>query len=33
MIEIFRVLADGTGTSPRRLEVAPVVKSLRYQLV
>ena len=33
MIEIFRVLADGTGTSPRRSDVAPVVKSLRYQLV
>src|SRR5439155_11970225 len=32
MIEILRVLADGTGTSPRRSALAPVAKSLRYQL-
>src|SRR5437870_12949640 len=33
MIEILRVLADGTGTSPRRLAVAPVARSFRYQPV
>src|SRR5262245_1368073 len=32
MIEILRVLADGTATSPRRSAVAPVARSLRYQL-
>src|SRR4029453_5982977 len=32
MIEILRVLAEGTGTSPRRLAVVPVARSLRYQL-
>src|SRR5881628_493584 len=32
MIEILRVLADETGTSPRRSALAPVAKSLRYQL-
>jgi C4-dicarboxylate transporter len=33
MMEIFRVLAEGTGVSPRRSARAPVVRSLRYQLV
>src|SRR5882672_5332069 len=32
MIEILRVLADGTGTSPSRSAVAPVARSFRYQL-
>src|SRR2546428_3860326 len=32
MIEIFRVLADGTGTSPSRSARAPVARSFRYQL-
>src|SRR3989454_4164843 len=32
MIEILRVLADGTGTAPRRSALAPVARSLRYQL-
>ena len=32
-IETFRVLAEGTGTSPMRSPVAPVFRSLRYQLV
>src|SRR5690242_20335944 len=33
MIEILRVLADGTTTSPARSAVSPVFKSLKYQLV
>src|SRR6266700_1963820 len=33
MMEIFRVLAEGTGVSPSRLAVSPVARSLRYQLV
>src|SRR5262245_1519551 len=33
MIEILRVLADGTGMSPRRLALAPVARSFRYQPV
>src|SRR5260370_24539409 len=33
MIEILRVLAEGTGTSPSRSARAPVAQSLRYQLV
>src|SRR5262249_57784721 len=33
MIEIFRVLAEGTGVSPRRFAVSPLRRSLRYQLV
>ena len=33
MIEILRVLAEGTGTAPARSAVAPVVRSFRYQLV
>src|SRR2546429_8106917 len=32
MIEILRVLAEGTATSPRRLAVAPLARSRRYQL-
>src|SRR5438552_8061833 len=32
MIEILRVLADGTGTSPARFAVSPLLQSLRYQL-
>src|SRR5206468_3596353 len=32
MIEILRVLADGTGTSPIRSARAPVARSFRYQL-
>jgi hypothetical protein len=32
MIEIFRVLADGTRMSPCRSARAPVAVSLRYQL-
>jgi hypothetical protein len=32
MIEIFRVLADGTGTSPSRWALAPVARSFKYQL-
>src|SRR5215831_140097 len=33
MIEILRVLADGTGTVPKRSAVAPVARSFRNQLV
>ena len=33
MIEIFRVLADGTGTSPCRSARAPLARSFRNQLV
>src|SRR5262250_2205586 len=33
MIEIFRVLADGTGTAPRRSARSPLARSFRYQLV
>jgi hypothetical protein len=33
MIEIFRVLAEGTGVSPSRLAVSPLAGALRYQLV
>src|SRR4029453_6319285 len=33
MIEILRVLADGAGTSPRRLALVPVFRSFRYQPV
>src|SRR5438128_6068259 len=33
MMEIFRVLADGTGTSPRRSARSPLVRSFKYQLV
>ena len=33
MIEIFRVLADGTGTAPSRAARRPVARSCRCQLV
>ena len=33
MIEILRVLAEGTGTPPKRSARAPVARSFRYQLV
>src|SRR5712691_5389248 len=33
MIEILRVLADGTGTSPRRSARSPLARFFRYQLV
>ena len=32
MIDVLRVLADGTGTPPKRSARAPVVRSFRYQL-
>ncbi len=32
-IEILRVLAEGTGTSPRRSARCPLARSFRYQLV
>src|SRR5262249_36406263 len=32
MIEIFRVLAEGTATLPRRSAAAPLARSFRYQL-
>src|SRR6267142_2354288 len=32
-IEILRVLAEGTGTAPRRSARCPLVRSFRYQLV
>src|SRR5262245_18974993 len=31
-MEILRVLADGTGTSPMRSAVFPLARSFRYQL-
>src|SRR5262245_27820589 len=33
MMEILRVLADGTGSWPSRSASSPVRRSLRYQLV
>src|SRR5690349_18738302 len=33
MMEILRVLAEGTGTSPRRSARSPLARSFRYQLV